>query len=101
VAAFVAAADVRWLPVLRLQKSTCARYLLHEFLSPLSNRRNDNYGGSLENRAPAATDSEGCARSVAAKSAAVRAHFRERLVEGAGTGAVAATLRWLKEAVST
>ena len=26
-------------------------YLLHEFLSPLSNRRDDNYGGSLENRA--------------------------------------------------
>ena len=26
-------------------------YLLHEFLSPLSNHRNDNYGGSLENRA--------------------------------------------------
>lgn len=26
-------------------------YLLHEFLSPLSNRRNDTYGGSLENRA--------------------------------------------------
>jgi 2,4-dienoyl-CoA reductase-like NADH-dependent reductase (Old Yellow Enzyme family) len=26
-------------------------YLLHEFLSPLSNRRKDNYGGSLENRA--------------------------------------------------
>jgi 2,4-dienoyl-CoA reductase-like NADH-dependent reductase (Old Yellow Enzyme family) len=26
-------------------------YLLHEFLSPLSNRRSDNYGGSLENRA--------------------------------------------------
>jgi 2,4-dienoyl-CoA reductase-like NADH-dependent reductase (Old Yellow Enzyme family) len=25
-------------------------YLLHEFLSPLSNRREDNYGGSLENR---------------------------------------------------
>ena len=25
-------------------------YLLHEFLSPLSNRRGDKYGGSLENR---------------------------------------------------
>jgi 2,4-dienoyl-CoA reductase-like NADH-dependent reductase (Old Yellow Enzyme family) len=25
-------------------------YLLHEFLSPLANRRNDAYGGSLENR---------------------------------------------------
>jgi 2,4-dienoyl-CoA reductase-like NADH-dependent reductase (Old Yellow Enzyme family) len=25
-------------------------YLMHEFLSPLSNQRNDQYGGSLENR---------------------------------------------------
>ncbi|THV71875.1 NADH:flavin oxidoreductase/NADH oxidase [Aureobasidium pullulans] len=25
-------------------------YLLHEFLSPVSNRRNDSYGGSFENR---------------------------------------------------
>ena len=25
-------------------------YLLHEFLSPLSNRRTDDYGGNLQNR---------------------------------------------------
>ena len=31
-------------------------YLLHQFLSPLSNHRTDSYGGSLENRARALLD---------------------------------------------
>ena len=44
-------------------------YLLHEFLSPLSNRRTDEYGGSLENRTR-------LAREVAA---AVRKEWPERL----------------------
>ena len=44
-------------------------YLLHEFLSPLSNARNDQYGGSLENRMK-------LTRSV---TAAVRKVWPERL----------------------
>lgn len=44
-------------------------YLIHEFLSPLSNKRTDKYGGSLENRTR-------LAREVAA---AVRAEWPESL----------------------
>jgi 2,4-dienoyl-CoA reductase-like NADH-dependent reductase (Old Yellow Enzyme family) len=39
-------------------------YLLHEFLSPLSNRRTDRYGGSLENRARLAVDATRAVRSA-------------------------------------
>ena len=44
-------------------------YLLHEFMSPLSNRRTDEYGGSLENRL----------RFPLAATQAVRAVWPERL----------------------
>jgi len=40
-------------------------YLLHEFLSPLSNQRTDEYGGSFENRARALLEVVDAVRAVA------------------------------------
>jgi 2,4-dienoyl-CoA reductase-like NADH-dependent reductase (Old Yellow Enzyme family) len=39
-------------------------YLLHEFLSPLSNRRTDSYGGSFENRVRLLTEVVAAVRSA-------------------------------------
>ncbi|MDQ2658975.1 MAG: NADH:flavin oxidoreductase/NADH oxidase [Verrucomicrobiota bacterium] len=39
-------------------------YLIHEFLSPLSNRRTDEYGGSLENRTRLARETVQAVRRV-------------------------------------
>ena len=39
-------------------------YLLHEFLSPLSNRRSDEYGGSFENRTRMLQEVTGAVKSV-------------------------------------
>jgi 2,4-dienoyl-CoA reductase-like NADH-dependent reductase (Old Yellow Enzyme family) len=51
VAAFVAAAQRAQAAGFRCIELHMAHgYLLHEFLSPLANRRDDDYGGSLENR---------------------------------------------------
>jgi 2,4-dienoyl-CoA reductase-like NADH-dependent reductase (Old Yellow Enzyme family) len=43
-------------------------YLLHEFLSPLSNRRSDEYGGSLENRSRIVRDVVNVVRRVVPES---------------------------------
>jgi 2,4-dienoyl-CoA reductase-like NADH-dependent reductase (Old Yellow Enzyme family) len=39
-------------------------YLMHEFLSPFSNRRSDNYGGSFENRTRLIRDTVAAVRKV-------------------------------------
>jgi 2,4-dienoyl-CoA reductase-like NADH-dependent reductase (Old Yellow Enzyme family) len=68
--AFAAAARRALAAGFELLEIHCAHgYLAHEFLSPLSNRRTDQYGGSFENRI----------RFALEVTAAVRAAWPERL----------------------
>lgn len=50
-------------------------YLLHQFLSPLSNRRDDAHGGSLENRMRLAVDVARTVRDVMPATAALGARI--------------------------
>ena len=60
-------------PLLQVPQIHAAHgYLLHEFLSPISNRRGDEYGGSLENRM----------RFLREVIAAVRANINDDMVVG-------------------
>ena len=55
-------------------------YLAHSFLSPVSNKRTDQYGGSLENRMRLAREIARAVRAVVPKShRARRPHHRQRL----------------------
>ncbi len=55
-------------------------YLLHEFLSPLSNTRNDCYGGSFENRTRLLREVVHAVRAnMASRSSVVRPYFGHRL----------------------
>ncbi len=70
IAAFVAAAQRALAAGFKVAEIHSAHgYLLHEFLSPLSNRRTDRYGGSLANRM----------RFPLAVAAAVRAVWPQQL----------------------
>ncbi len=50
-------------------------YLLHQFLSPLSNRRDDAYGGSLENRARLLLEVVGAVRAAVGDELPVLVRF--------------------------
>jgi 2,4-dienoyl-CoA reductase-like NADH-dependent reductase (Old Yellow Enzyme family) len=54
------AAGVEW-----LELHFAHGYLAHEFLSPISNRRTDNYGGSFENRIRFVLETTRAVRAVA------------------------------------
>ena len=75
-------------------------YLLHEFLSPLSNQRTDQYGGSLENRTRLTLDVVAALRTVMpeAMPLVVRISATD-WAEGGWTGDDSVQLaKWLKSA---
>ena len=81
---FAAAAGARVAAGFRVLEIHAAHgYLLHEFLSPLSNQRTDEYGGSFENRTRLLREVAAAVRErLAGRTAAVHAHLGDRLGRG-------------------
>lgn len=73
-------------------------YLLHEFLSPLSNRRADEYGGSLENRARLLRETVAAVREVwpAPRPLCVRVSATDWVPGGWDIDECVELARWLK-----
>ena len=74
-------------------------YLLHEFLSPLSNTRSDRYGGSLENRARIVREVVAAVREVWPKPAPlfVRVSATDWAPGGWDIDECVELARWLKD----
>lgn len=76
-------------------------YLLHQFLSPLSNARTDSYGGSLENRARLLLEVIRAVREVATEQAVIVRYSATDWTEGGLTVDETATVvGWAAEAGS-
>lgn len=75
-------------------------YLLHEFLSPLSNERSDDWGGSLENRARIVLDVVRAVRAEAGEGVPVlvRVSASDAAPGGLEPDDVARVARWAVEA---
>ena len=75
-------------------------YLIHEFLSPLSNRRKDEYGGSLENRCRLAIEITKSVRSAISDDVPlfVRISSSDWVKEGWDIAQSVQLARWLKDA---
>jgi 2,4-dienoyl-CoA reductase-like NADH-dependent reductase (Old Yellow Enzyme family) len=75
-------------------------YLLHQFLSPLSNLRTDEYGGSLENRARLLLEIVRAVRETVGETVPVFVRFSasDYIEDGWDQEQTAIAARWAKEA---
>jgi 2,4-dienoyl-CoA reductase-like NADH-dependent reductase (Old Yellow Enzyme family) len=75
-------------------------YLVHEFYSPISNRRNDKYGGSLENRCRIAIEIARTARKTIPNDTPlfVRISSTDWVEDGWNIDQSVQLAKWLKEA---